>query len=142
MTGAIGLVPHCDRPLARELATRAATFLADRGVAVRIPAKDAVAVGLDELGVEPEQFADGLDVAISLGGDGTMLRTVDLVYEAGVAVLGVNVGQMGYLTDVEPTDARRLAGTPADRRLRRARADDAPGRRHERGWPPPGAGGR
>ncbi len=103
MTGAIGLVPHCDRSLARELATRAATFLADRGVAVRIPAKDAVAVGLDELGVEPAEFADGLDVVISLGGDGTMLRTVDLVYEAGVAVLGVNVGQMGYLTDVEPT---------------------------------------
>ena len=41
---------------------------------------------------------------ISLGGDGTMLRAVDLVYEAGVPVLGVNVGQLGYLTEVEPDD--------------------------------------
>ena len=48
--------------------------------------------------------ATGLDVVISLGGDGTMLRAVDLAYEAGVAVLGVNVGQMGYLTEVEPAD--------------------------------------
>ena len=44
-----------------------------------------------------------------------MLRTVDLVYEAGVAVLGVNVGQLGYLTEVEPTElddslARLLTG--------------------------------
>ena len=33
-----------------------------------------------------------------------MLRTVDLVYDAGVPVLGVNVGQLGYLTEVEPAD--------------------------------------
>ena len=47
---------------------------------------------------------EGLDVIISLGGDGTMLRAVDLAYEAGVPVLGVNVGQMGYLAEVEPDD--------------------------------------
>ncbi len=47
---------------------------------------------------------DGLDVVISLGGDGTMLRAVDTAYEAGVPVLGVNVGQLGYLTEVEPSE--------------------------------------
>ena len=48
----------------------------------------------------------GLDVAVSLGGDGTMLRTVALVAEADVPVIGVNFGQLGYLTDVEPEGAR------------------------------------
>jgi len=33
-----------------------------------------------------------------------MLRTVDLVYDAEVPVLGVNVGQLGYLAEVEPED--------------------------------------
>ena len=47
---------------------------------------------------------EGLDIVISLGGDGTMLRAVDAAYEAGVPVLGVNVGQMGYLTEVEPSE--------------------------------------
>src|SRR5204862_6304043 len=42
--------------------------------------------------------------AVSLGGDGTMLRTVDLFAPKGVAVLGVNVGQLGYLTDIEPSE--------------------------------------
>jgi NAD+ kinase len=43
-------------------------------------------------------------VAVSLGGDGTMLRTVELVSGAGVPIIGVNVGQMGYLTEIEPDD--------------------------------------
>jgi NAD+ kinase len=45
-------------------------------------------------------------VAVSLGGDGTMLRTVDLVAGGGVPIIGVNVGQMGYLTDIEPGGTR------------------------------------
>ncbi|MGZ8734972.1 MAG: NAD(+)/NADH kinase, partial [Acidimicrobiia bacterium] len=40
----------------------------------------------------------------SLGGDGTMLRSVDLVAANDVPVLGINVGQLGYLTEVEPVD--------------------------------------
>jgi NAD+ kinase len=101
---AVGLVPHCDRELAHELAARSARWLGDRGIEVRVPASDADAAGLAELAVADDTFAEGLDIAISLGGDGTMLRTVDKVYESGVAVFGVNVGQMGYLAEVEPAD--------------------------------------
>jgi NAD+ kinase len=100
----VGLVPHRDRSDAHALAARASQWLTERGVEVRIPADDAVACGLSGLACDAEAFTLGLDLVISLGGDGTMLRTVDLVYEAGAAVLGVNVGQMGYLTEVEPVD--------------------------------------
>ena len=100
----VGLVPHRDRAIAHELARHAAEWLAERGIEVRLPTDDAKASGLDHLGTTVEDFTRGLDLAISLGGDGTMLRTVDLVYETGAAVLGVNVGQMGYLAEVEPSD--------------------------------------
>lgn len=100
----VGLIAHSDRALAHQLAARSARWFAERDIEVRVPASDADASGLPELAVPDDRFTDGLDLAISLGGDGTMLRTVDLVYEAGVAVLGVNVGQMGYLAEVEPTD--------------------------------------
>jgi NAD+ kinase len=111
----VGLVPHWERSLAHELARRAAQRFLDLGIEVRIPAADAAFAGLDELGVDDETFSRGLDLAISLGGDGTMLRTVDLAYECGAAVLGVNVGQMGYLTEVEPEEiddalSRLIAG--------------------------------
>jgi len=103
----VGLVPHRERAIAQALARDAAAWLRDRGLEVRVPAEDAVAAQLTELGVPLDEFTRGLDLAISLGGDGTMLRTVDLVYECGAAVLGVNVGQMGYLTEVEPEGLHR-----------------------------------
>jgi NAD+ kinase len=54
-----------------------------------------------------DAFADGLDLVVSLGGDGSILRSVALVGDHGVPILGVNFGQLGYLTLVEPADAQR-----------------------------------
>ena len=67
-----------------------------------MPLADAEAVDLLDLAVPDEKLAQDVALAVSLGGDGTMLRTVDLVEEAEVPVLGVNVGLLGYLTEVEP----------------------------------------
>jgi NAD+ kinase len=111
--GTVGLVPHRDRSEARVLARHIVEWFEGQGVKVRIPESDAA--GLEHVAVPVEEFAAGLDLAVSLGGDGTMLRTVDLVYDAGVPVLGVNVGQLGYLAEVEPADLdpaldRLLAG--------------------------------
>jgi NAD+ kinase len=69
---------------------------------VRLPPVDAELVGHAELGTPEDEIATGADFAVSLGGDGTMLRTVDVMAAGGVPVLGVNVGQLGYLTEVEP----------------------------------------
>lgn len=43
-----------------------------------------------------------LDLVISLGGDGTMLRAIDHVMPLAIPVLGVNFGSLGYLTEVDP----------------------------------------
>lgn len=48
----------------------------------------------------------GFDLALSLGGDGTFLRLVPLAYAAGVPVLGVNFGRLGYLLPVQPSGLR------------------------------------
>jgi NAD+ kinase len=103
---AFGIVVHPDRALAAELARDAATWLGDRGHEVRFPLKDAGVAGLPDLGFPEATFARGLDVVVSLGGDGTMLRTVEMVAPEGVPVIGVNVGQLGYLTEVEPEGLR------------------------------------
>lgn len=100
----VGLVPHRDRPVAHQLARDAAVWLRKHGVEVRIPFAEAEAAGLEEYACERESFVDGLDLAISLGGDGTMLQTFQLVYPEPIALLGVNVGQLGYLTAIEPAE--------------------------------------
>jgi len=64
--------------------------------------EEADELDLRDCACEPEKLAAGLDLAVSLGGDGTILRTVELVAREGVPVLGVNIGHLGYLTELEP----------------------------------------
>ena len=90
--------------VAHELAQRSAAWLVEHGVEVRVPAALAPASGLGAYATEPDDFAPGLDLAIALGGDGTMLHAVELVYPAPVPLLGVNVGMLGYLSELEPAE--------------------------------------
>ena len=97
----VGIIFHPQRPHAVELADTLMAELKAGGHDARLPTDAA--------------SASGLDLAVSLGGDGTMLRTVDLVAATGVPILGVNVGHLGYLTEVDGEDAvgaveRFLAG--------------------------------
>ena len=89
---------------ASTLAAEAVDWLVERHHEVRLPKEDASIIDRAELGVEEDALSQDCALAISLGGDGTMLRTVDLVAPDGVPVLGVNVGQLGYMTEVEPGD--------------------------------------
>lgn len=111
----VALVVHEHRPEAAALAREAASWLLARSHGVRLPKEDAETVGLPELGYPADDLSDGLDLAVTLGGDGTILRAVGLVSRQGVPLLGVNLGRLGYLADLEPeglTDAleRFLAG--------------------------------
>lgn len=100
----VGIVPHRDRPVALELAQRSAAWLVGKGIEVRVPRELAVVAGLDAYAVDADAFAPDLDLAICLGGDGTMLYTVQLVYPSAVPLLGVNVGMLGYLSELEPEE--------------------------------------
>ncbi len=97
---AVLLVAHHDRLEAAALARVGAAWLREHGHDVWMLPDDAVPLGLLEL--QSHRPAAEADLAISLGGDGTMLRTVKLVGVANVPIIGVNVGLLGYLTEVEP----------------------------------------
>ena len=62
---------------------------------------DRIGCGVPE--VEPDELA-GLDLLISLGGDGTMLRALRLSQPTGVPVLGVNLGRLGFLAEIDVPD--------------------------------------
>ena len=51
---------------------------------------------------EPRPLAGAHDFAVSFGGDGTMLRTLQLALPGQTPVIGINLGRMGYLAEVEP----------------------------------------
>jgi NAD+ kinase len=102
----VALVVHALRTEATALARETAAWLVAQGHQVRVPAPDAEPSGLEEWAWDPDKLADGLDLAVSVGGDGTMLRTVRLVAADDVPVLGVNLGRLGYLAQAEPAELR------------------------------------
>ena len=53
---------------------------------------------------QPLSFVDGLDCVIVLGGDGSILRTERAIYPKDVPLVGVNLGNLGFLTQTEPDD--------------------------------------
>ena len=94
------LVAHHERVEAAALARQAATWLKTHGHSAWMTPDDAEPLELLDLVSERKPESAGL--ALSLGGDGTMLRTVKMLGGSGVPIIGVNIGLLGYLTEVEP----------------------------------------
>ena len=111
----VAVVVHHDRPLALELASTVIEWAASIGASVMMTEDDAMIVrdlatrGAAPQGVEPGQLSNA-DVTIAIGGDGTVLRAVRLVADAGVPIVAFNAGQLGYLADVAPERARWALG--------------------------------
>ena len=94
------LVAHHDSREAAALARQAATWLTEHGDVAWMTPDDAEP--LDLLDLVSERKPESAGLALSLGGDGTMLRAVKMLGDAGVPIIGVNIGLLGYLTEVEP----------------------------------------
>lgn len=109
------LVAHTSRHPIQALATQICRTLAGAGMEVRMLREEAAACG-DGAGpdarlvrvVDVDGAADGAELVLVLGGDGTLLRATELARPAGVPLLGVNLGHVGFLAEAEP---EALAGT-------------------------------
>ncbi len=79
-------------------------FLRQRGVRVLIEEGTAASVGPDGFdGYEVasyEAIGESADVAVVLGGDGTMLHSARRLAESEVPLVGVNQGRLGFMTDI------------------------------------------
>jgi NAD+ kinase len=47
-----------------------------------------------------QDFHSGIDLAISMGGDGTFLKTVSYIRDSGVPIMGINTGRLGFLANI------------------------------------------
>jgi NAD+ kinase len=97
------VVPHVHRQGARDAAASTARLLIDAGIEARVPQKDVhVFDGLEVHPVPDETAAHGCELVVVLGGDGTILRGTEMARSAGVPLLGVNLGHVGFLAEAEP----------------------------------------
>ncbi|GAA5009131.1 NAD kinase [Actinopolymorpha pittospori] len=100
------LVVHTGRSEATHLARESAAKLAHAGVGVRLLAPDAEDVGVDKAEVVEvtPTAAEGCEMVMVLGGDGTILRGAEVARASGTPVLGVNLGHIGFLAESERDD--------------------------------------
>lgn len=113
MTRRVLFVLHAARPNAVAIAQRAASGLIDSGIEVLCCEPDAGNLGIE--GVLPATSAEGCELVIVFGGDGTILRGIEVAREHDVPVLGVNLGHVGFLAEAEPEDIATVIGTVVDR---------------------------
>lgn len=99
--GTIALVGRYQTPGVAGTLTEIALFLQGRGVTVVLEADTAQAIGRTDLPcATPAQIGETADLAIVVGGDGTMLGIARELAAYDIPLVGINHGRLGFITDV------------------------------------------
>lgn len=97
----VAIVPNARKEHALLTTQQLADWLIDRGVTVRVSSDVAAQVERPDLAVPESELFAACDLVIVLGGDGTLLGVAKQACVTSVPLLGVNLGHLGFLTEVE-----------------------------------------
>ena len=116
MTRAVLLVVHTGRKAAVGAARELANRLRAAALEVRVLDYEAESLRCEDVRVVPVAEAlTGVELVVALGGDGTLLRAAELARPAGAALLGVNLGHVGFLAEVDRSDLEMTVERILDR---------------------------
>lgn len=114
------MLAHTGREDAREVARQFCRSLHEHGLGVRLLKEEAEDLGLELEGLErvegDPQAPVGCELAVVIGGDGTILRAAELTRESGTPLLGVNLGHVGFLAEAEHDDVEHTIDAIVNRR--------------------------
>ncbi|MER7499620.1 NAD(+)/NADH kinase [Nonomuraea pusilla] len=100
MVGTVGLVLHPRRD-SRKAIDVILRWAAGRGVTVLGLHEEVDRIDCTAVAVDADTLAEKADLMVGLGGDGTMLRTMRLVAGRPTPILGVNLGKLGFLAEID-----------------------------------------
>jgi NAD+ kinase len=95
----IGIILKKNKPEGIELAAKLIPWFEDRGIEYFFEDETAKELGSDR-GFQKPEIPGQVDLMIVLGGDGTLLSVARLVGNCSVPILGVNLGSLGFLTEI------------------------------------------
>lgn len=111
------VITHTGRPAGVDVAREITKRMAEAGIRVRMMQSEAGDIGV--AGAEPvpdgEDPAAGCEVALAIGGDGTILRAAEITRPSGTPVLGINLGHVGFLAEAERADLEVTVAAVASR---------------------------
>ena len=98
----IGIISKTGKPEPPEILKELIPWLTGKGFNVFIDRETSDILGIK--GYSRSEMPGLVDVVVVLGGDGTMLGAARLVAEKGIPILGVNLGGLGFITEVNQSD--------------------------------------
>ncbi len=103
----VGLIVNYKKEKTREIACKIIDWLNSKKLKVCIEGNRGKEIGKEELNCPAEEFFKKVDLIISLGGDGTLLRAARLAAPENIPVFGINLGGLGFLTQICIDDLER-----------------------------------
>ena len=101
----ITLITNSDSPQVTDTLNSLISFLQSRDITISLDKCSAAITSDKSLQKADDQvLANKCDLAIAIGGDGTMLKAAHMVCDHNVPLLGINRGRLGFLADI-PADA-------------------------------------
>lgn len=100
----VGIYPNMVKKDLVDITENLITWFQDRNYSVLLPEETALLLSKPYLSGDTDNLASKIDVAITLGGDGTLLNVARQMAPFEIPVLGINMGHLGFLTEVELSD--------------------------------------
>ena len=100
----VGMILKRRDPRVSDVAADVIPWLVARGVEVVLDQAPGLPGPVPATIVSPQELVSRVDVVVVFGGDGTLLYAARLVAASGVPILGINLGSLGFLTEVKPEE--------------------------------------
>jgi NAD+ kinase len=105
----VALIGRANTPGIAEPLKTLAMCIAGKGYTVVFEAETGISLGLDDFErLSPAQIGERADVAVVVGGDGTMLGIGRELAPYGTPLIGINAGRLGFITDIPLEDMRTV----------------------------------
>ncbi|HEX5089416.1 MAG TPA: NAD kinase [Nocardioides sp.] len=117
------VLTHTGRDAARDVTLSFCKALTEHDIVVRLLAQEAADLGVEASAYDPPiEIVDGdtglaadCELAVVVGGDGSILRGAEVTRESGTPVLGVNLGHVGFLAEAEVDDVEDVIAAIVER---------------------------
>jgi len=110
----VGIVLRPSTPDIKELFLKVKRLFEAKGVEVYIDSMSAAMI--DVLGSDFDYMCQSVDFIVSIGGDGTLISVARRSFGFDKPVLGINIGKLGFLTDINPEDIEEFIQKLFDRK--------------------------
>lgn len=104
MIKSIGLIINYRKKQPVLLGKKLVKWFAGRDISVFTPLEDGNILQLEDQMVQPEELGQNVQFVLTLGGDGTFLRAARMMAPYGTPIMGINMGTLGFLTEIEVSE--------------------------------------